>query len=106
MTRWMRQQAVGAAVVGCAAALLGQSAKAAVPKAWSDCAKEVAQYCPKATDDEAIFACIEKREELGVKSGLSKACYAAHERYEAQSGKEESEEHEKTEGHEAHEQHK
>jgi hypothetical protein len=94
------------AVAGSAVALLGLAAHAAVPKAWAACEKEIAQYCPKAADDEAIFACIEKREGLGEKSGLSKACYAAHERYEAQSGKEEGEEHEKGEGHEAHEQHK
>jgi hypothetical protein len=103
MTRWMRTRAAGAAVVGCAAALLGQSTKAAVPETWTACEKEIAKYCPKAADDETIFACIEKREHLGAKSGLSKQCYAAHERYEAQSGKEEHEEHEKGEAHEKHE---
>jgi hypothetical protein len=97
-------QAAGAAVLGSAAALLGLAAHASpVPEAWSPCEKEIAKYCPKAADNKAIFACIEKREHLGAKSGLSKQCYAAHERYEAQSGEEE---HEEGEGHEAHEQHK
>ena len=91
-------QRIAAVVVGSASAAVGLAAHAAVPKAWTACEKEIAQYCPKAADDEAIFACIEKREHLGAKSGLSKQCNAAHEKYEAQSGKE-HDEHEEKEHH-------
>jgi hypothetical protein len=94
-----RVQRVAAVVLGSASATFGWAAHAAVPEAWTACEKEVAKYCQKAADDEAIFSCIEKREHLGAKkSGLSKACNAAHEKYEAKSGKE-HEEHESEEHH-------
>ena len=90
----VRMQRMVAVLAASVPALWGLAAHAKVPEAWKDCEKEVAQFCPKAQSDEAIFQCIEKREGMGAKAGLSKACNAAHERYEAQSGKEESEEHE------------
>lgn len=88
-----RMQRMVAVLAASAPAFLGLAAHAAVPKEWKDCEKEVAQFCPKAQSDEAVFQCIEKREGMGAKAGLSKACNEAHERYEAQTGKE-SEEHE------------
>ena len=95
-----RIQRIAAVVLGGASAFFGLTAHAAVPPAWTACEKEIAKYCPKAADDEAIFSCIEKREHLGAKkSGLSKACNAAHEKYEASSGKEEHGEHEGKEHH-------
>lgn len=98
MSRRMQQAFAVLAVSG--AGFVGWSAQAAVPEGWKDCEKEVAQYCPKAQSDDAIFHCIEKREGLGKKAGLSKACSAAHERYEAQTGKEGDEAHEQHEHHE------
>lgn len=99
--RTLRMVAVLAAS---APGFLGLAAHAAVPAAWKDCEKEVAQFCPKAQSNDAIFQCIEKREGLGAKSGLSKACNEEHERYEAQTGKKESEEHEQHEHQEHHQQ--
>lgn len=101
--RMLRMVAVLAASTS---AFLGLAAHAAVPEHWKDCKKEVAEFCPKAQSDDAIFQCIEKREGLGAKSGLSKSCDAAHERYEAQTGKGESEEHEHHEQQEHHQQEK
>lgn len=95
----VRTQRMVAVLAASAPAFLGLAAHAAVPQAWKDCEKEVARFCPKAQSDDAIFQCIEKREDMGAQAGLSKACNAAHERYEAQTGKE-SEAHEHQEQHE------
>ncbi|WP_147443150.1 hypothetical protein [Corallococcus sp. AB011P] len=96
----VRMQRMVAVLAASAPLFLGLAAHAAVPHAWKDCEKEVVQFCPKAQSNEAIFQCIEKREGMGAKAGLSKACNTAHERYEAQAGKKESEEH----GHQEHHQ--
>jgi hypothetical protein len=66
-----------------AASLLGTAARAEVPEEWKACSKEIDKYCKGATDSHEIMECIEKREKLGKKSGLSKACYAAHEKLES-----------------------
>lgn len=94
----IRIQLATAAILGSASALFGLAAHAAGPDTWQACQKEIARYCPEAKGDDPIFQCIEKREALGARSGLSKECNEAHERYEKQSGKE-------TEEHEHHEHH-
>jgi hypothetical protein len=69
-------------LAGICALASGFAARAEVPAEWKSCRKEVAQYCSKAADSGAIFECIEKREKLGKKSGLSADCLEAHEKYE------------------------
>ncbi len=51
---------------------------------WSKCAKEMDKFCKtvKATDDEAVWACLQKHD-----IDLSKTCDAEHGKYEAASGK-------------------
>lgn len=93
-----RTQLALAAILGSASTLFGLAAHAAGPNTWQACQKEIARYCPEAKGDDPIFQCIEKREALGARSGLSKECNEAHERYEKQTGKE-TEEHEKQEHH-------
>jgi hypothetical protein len=61
---------------------VGGAAYAAVPAQWKACTKEIQRYCPDATDSKVIFECIEGREKMGKTSGLSKACYRAHEKME------------------------
>ena len=56
--------------------------RADIPDDWKPCAKEIKKYCKDATETKAIFDCIEKREKMGKKSGLSHACYEAHEKME------------------------
>jgi hypothetical protein len=62
--------------------LVGTLARAEVPAEWKSCSKEIDKYCKGMSDSHEIMECIEKREKLGKKSGLSKACYAAHEKLE------------------------
>lgn len=57
-----------------------------------DCRAEIAEFCPEAKSQDDIQSCLEKREELGKSSGLSKKCYNTHEKLE-------SPEHEKSEHH-------
>src|SRR4051812_26561057 len=64
------------------AVLASGAARAEVPEEWKPCEKEIGKYCKGATDSKAIFECIEKQEKKGKKSGLSKACYEAHEKME------------------------
>jgi hypothetical protein len=69
-------------IAGALAWLWVLAAQAGVPAEWKSCGREISQYCSKATDSAAIFECIEKREKLGKKSGLSQECLQAHEKYE------------------------
>jgi hypothetical protein len=69
-------------IAGAVAGMWALAAQAGVPSEWKSCGKEIGQYCSKATESAAIFECIEKREKLGKKSGLSKECLEAHEKYE------------------------
>jgi hypothetical protein len=76
MTAW--RQPLLALVAG---AVFGLPAHAAVPEAWTRCEKEIARYCPKAEDEDAVFRCIAKRVSLD-RTKLSEACYAAYEDFE------------------------
>lgn len=69
-------------MIAALAAMWTLGAHASVPPEWKSCGKEIRQYCAKASESPAIFECIEKRESLGAKSGLSKECLEAHEKYE------------------------
>jgi len=68
-----------------------------VPPEWKDCEKEIGKFCKGVTESKAIFECIERREKLGKKSGLSKKCNDAHEKQETP----EQEQNEKQQGGEA-----
>jgi hypothetical protein len=65
-----------------AVGLLSTGARAEVPTEWKACAKEINKYCKGMSESHEIMECIETREKLGKKSGLSKACYQAHEKLE------------------------
>ena len=76
MTAWRRQLPALMALGACSLPAHG-----AVPEAWKGCEQEVARYCPKAADEDAVFRCISRRVEL-ERAKLSDACYATYERYE------------------------